>query len=31
VAKALTDFEYQPSWKGVLRAHWEALRGGIGM
>ena len=31
LARALTDFEYHPSIKNVLKAHWEALRGGLGM
>jgi hypothetical protein len=31
LARALTDFEYQPSLKNVLKAHWQALRGGLGM
>ena len=31
LAKALTDFEYQPSIKSALRAHLEALRGGLGI
>jgi hypothetical protein len=31
MARALTDFEYMPSWKTLLKAHWEFFRGGVGM
>lgn len=31
LARALTDFEYEPGFKNVLKAHWQALRGGLGM
>jgi len=30
-AKALTDFEYKPNWKALLRSYFELLRGGVGM
>lgn len=31
LAQALVDFEYQPGFKNALKAHWQALRGGVGM
>lgn len=31
LARALTEFETSPSWPALARAHWEFLRGGVGM